>query len=361
MPNLVLYSDCVSSLSIGHASSSSQKYELSLILELADHYDRTYIFSKKSLKSEKVNNITLVPIDSFLQTLKFFYTYKLYDSKAISFGYDLKKNLKLLIIKYLFKTKCYHFIFDRHELAISNKPFYKRMLLSVYFKTGLISLKLSNGIVVFTACARIFFKNQRVLLFDFFLPDRQISKGIAPCSHPKKKFVLIFSGTCGAHNMTAEIIEAFSELEIPGAILKIYGPSLYNAGLEKRVRSIPNVELFGCITELQLLEEEAAADVLISARRNFRGWMSFSRPSKNIEMLASGKVLIIASNNQSGMVVRNGTVESGVRVSEIRHAIKTSYFQFDQLQKEAFQRSESIDIYMHNMKLTPALYKFMEG
>jgi hypothetical protein len=361
MANLIIYSDCISSLLLLNSRSSSEKYELSLTREISRKYRKVYVLSKGAPSVKTYSNITLIPVGGVGAMIWNIWKNKLYRSPVISFGYDLKKILIILLLKCIFRIRNYSFVFDRHELVCSNMSFYKRKTLDIYFKIGLFFLRFNSGVVVFTLEALDFFKNQPVLLSNFMYPKYRAGNLLKTNFNQNDKFTLVFAGTCGVHNMTAEIIEAFSGLDIPGISLKIFGPSLYGSGLEERVKSISNIKLYGVVTEKELAAEEANADVLISARRNFHEWLSFSKPSKNQEMLASNKVLIMASDEKVDEMISDGVIKPGVRISDIRQAIKISYTQFEHLQHEATQRSIRFNTDQNNVEILSQLHGFISG
>lgn len=88
----------------------------------------------------------------------------------------------------------------------------------------------------------------------------------------------------GVHNL----IEAFRSIDVPNAVLHIYGPGDCVEMAKAAAAEDPRIFYGGMLLNSEIVEKEMEATLLVNPRPTFEEFVKYSFPSKTMEYMASG-------------------------------------------------------------------------
>lgn len=106
-------------------------------------------------------------------------------------------------------------------------------------------------------------------------------------------FTILYTGTLAARYGIIDLLQAFEDLDAPGARLWICGDGDTRPVIESMAGREPRLQYFGQVPRSRALELQRAASVLVNPRRPEGEFTKYSFPSKTMEYLASGRPVIM--------------------------------------------------------------------
>ena len=109
--------------------------------------------------------------------------------------------------------------------------------------------------------------------------------------HPRGK-TIIYAGKLVEAFGVKRLIEAFELIDVPEARLQICGGGELKAYVEAQSQKDPRIKYYGNVSAEKAAELLQSADVLVNPRENDDEYTKYSFPSKNIEYLLTGNVVV---------------------------------------------------------------------
>lgn len=287
MKNRLFIFTCITKNSKDLFTTSSEKYEYSLIKELEKSFDVTVISQggelfpncvtvSKIKRNRKLNKELTAKIDIKSTDTFLFY------------GYDFFQISQLLKLKKKYKCNIISFIFDHHNPSIENKRFAYKKLIDFYYKLGTRKINKLDGILLFNEKAINFLKIKVPTFVSkpfVFKEDKLFENSI-----PSGK-TFLFSGTLSKYNAVEEMLMFFEQN--PDYSLNICGGGpLKNKVIEVSNRC-KNIHYFGVINQNELDKLIEKTDFVFCLRTYDKYVSSLSYPSKTVEALKYRKPLIV--------------------------------------------------------------------
>lgn len=122
--------------------------------------------------------------------------------------------------------------------------------------------------------------------------DPQAHLPAAPWS-PEPAPIFIYTGTLATRYGILDLLDAFSQLDVPSARLWICGMGDAQGAVEDLARRDPRVTYHGQLPRTEVLALQARAHVMVNPRRPEGEFTRYSFPSKTLEYLASARPVIM--------------------------------------------------------------------
>lgn len=102
------------------------------------------------------------------------------------------------------------------------------------------------------------------------------------------KKIIMYAGSLKRIYGIVNLVEGFIKADIPDAELRIYGDGDYRKELEQLAEQYPSVHYMGIKRNVEIVEEEQKASLLVNPRPRAPEYTKYSFPSKNMEYMVSG-------------------------------------------------------------------------
>ena len=107
-----------------------------------------------------------------------------------------------------------------------------------------------------------------------------------------KNFVILYTGTLNRFFGITRLLDAFDLLQRNDVELWICGSGDTRLEIEKRERKNPNIKYFGLVDIVETKKLQMEADILVNPRGSEGEFTKYSFPSKTIEYLITGNIVI---------------------------------------------------------------------
>ena len=353
--SIYVFSDCLSSLEPENFTTSSEKYEYHVSLELSKH-ETVVVFSKAACSEMTSGTLVLCPFNQ--RNVKEKMRSSNSDTKdiAIFWGYDLRKVLTMIALRMKYRFVTFPFVFDSHTEAIKSYGKVKHFIANTYFNIGKKLIKHFDGLILFQD------KAAKLLNFkkDYFVTKPGLTTNINAHCQKRSPFIVTFAGSFTELNGVNELLKGFSNFENSDIQLRLYGYGYLKETVENYSAKYDNIHYCGVVNEQHLLEAYKESNILLNLRVLDSQCMDCAFPSKIIEILASG-VPVISSDVFHDSTMKNlfYSIET-ITSDEISNAIKNVYDNYDFYIERANEAKEYIRNHFDYEKLGNDLYKFLD-
>ena len=181
-------------------------------------------------------------------------------------------------------------VYDTHLGSLKRKNCVKYILTDMFYRLGISLLNKLDAVVLFKESAKkhLRLKNKTFVV----LPGIDVETIRPFLATGNTKTTFLFGGTLCSYNGIEEMISAFLSLERSDFCLKIYGNGPLKTDVEKAAKASSSIYYGGLISNEELADEIARADVLLNFRNTDSIVNSFAFPSKIVEYMSYGKPVL---------------------------------------------------------------------
>jgi glycosyltransferase involved in cell wall biosynthesis len=112
-------------------------------------------------------------------------------------------------------------------------------------------------------------------------------------AHDTSSRIFLYSGTLAARYGMLDLVKAFESLKNPGIELWICGEGDSKLKIIEAANKNPNIKFLGQLPREKVMQLQATADVLVNPRRPVGEFTLYSFPSKTLEYLAAGRLVVM--------------------------------------------------------------------
>ena len=344
--------------------TSSSKYELSFAQELSLHVDKVSILSNKLKENTNYDNIYTHVCDSGDLTYKvkpFARKIKQIldendDSVILFWGYNP------VVIRELSKlrsnrTKVVSMVYDTHIGTLSNKSALKRILIKGFYNFGMKQINKLDGVLLFKQSA-IKYLNLNIKSC-VILPFLKIDSCLPYTKTSNNNLTFLYSGTLCEYNGIEELLNAFTEMHMQDIYLKIYGDGPLEAKVKTIAEEHSNIYYGGRISNEQLSKEVINADVLINCRKVPSIVNDFAFPSKIVEYMSYGKVVVSTNVSENPEFQEAVYLLENIEKTEITRTLEYIANHTDQYENKVEKSKYYLADFHDNKTISVKVFNFL--
>ncbi|MBX7234909.1 MAG: glycosyltransferase [Caldilineales bacterium] len=214
------------------------------------------------------------------------------DKVIITYNLNAPHGLSTVFAARMVRTKVFAVIADLPVPGQGIVP--SSVMRRMEFSSQVRSMRWFDGLIVLTRCMSQDFASQVPYLIMEGAVDEALMESIETDPQPKAthQFTLMYAGALSEFDGVPLLLEAFSQLDGDSYRLIIVGRGPEQERVERQAQSDPRIFYLGYVTHEKVLQLYQQADVLINPRPSEPLSTRYVFPSKLIEYLATGKIVI---------------------------------------------------------------------
>lgn len=178
-------------------------------------------------------------------------------------------------------------------MEMDNKNGLKSKLVGLLTRYNASLARKFDKYVFLTAAMNDYYKTSQenfMVMEGLIDPDRALKPSI---TETFEKNIILYTGTLRRIFGVMDLVEAFEKGKFKNAELWICGSGECAGEIENKAKSNPSIKFYGLVSSEKALELQSKATILTNPRSASGNYTKYSFPSKTIEYLLAGKIVVM--------------------------------------------------------------------